>query len=334
MKLHIGRINDKEFWVKLQHYRKEDIQQLRSTVPGGSWDAEAQFWRYPFSKDRIRQLYAWYPEELIVPSEDILCDSRFMEARGEENATEEMRTLYFDSDVSELGHKMIDVLKAKGYSYKTIKAYRGHVRRFFERGVEVASERMPTAGALEEYGRLHSIANNGECDRVSPAGSPKDSMDISLKRSHVQEYALQLLGQGYSHTYVNQVISALRFLATSVLQRPSGQAPYLRPKKEKKLPYVLSEQEVVRILRAPDNLKHRTMLYLAYSSGLRVSEVVRLKISDLDWERGTISMTRERKKRPSHLTVKSRVAACSAIHSTREAVHLAIPWAKSPNASA
>jgi len=221
MKLHIGRINDQEFRVKLQHYRKEDILQLRSSVPGGRWDAEAKYWRYPFSTDRIRQLYACFPKELIVPSEDILCDLRFMEARDEESVTEQPWILHPDSYVYEIEHKMIDALKAKGYSSKTIKAYRGHVRRFVEWGTKMASDRMDSAGEAKEHDRLRPTADVGEYDRFYPVVNPEDGILMSLERSHVQEYALQLLGQGYSHTYVNQAISAVRFLAVSVLKRPS-----------------------------------------------------------------------------------------------------------------
>ena len=60
---------------------------------------------------------------------------------------------------------------------------------------------------------------------------------------------------------------------------------YVRPKKEKKLPNVLSMNEVMLILKALHNLKHRAILYLTYSSGLRVGEVVRLKTQDIDFER-------------------------------------------------
>ncbi|MOA03576.1 hypothetical protein D3C78_1230880 [compost metagenome] len=80
-----------------------------------------------------------------------------------------------------------------------------------------------------------------------------------LSRDRVQSYAVQLLEQGHSHAYVNQAISALRFVTSKVLKASSGQAGYIRPKKEKKLPYVLSEEEVLQILRALDNLKHRTI---------------------------------------------------------------------------
>jgi site-specific recombinase XerD len=87
---------------------------------------------------------------------------------------------------------------------------------------------------------------------------------------------------------VNQVFNALRFLYVELYRMPFVIGKVPRPLKEKKLPDVLNEEEVVKIFRSVQNLKHRTMLMLAYASGLRVSEVVNLKIEDFDAERGLI----------------------------------------------
>lgn len=57
------------------------------------------------------------------------------------------------------------------------------------------------------------------------------------------------------------------------------------PKKQRKLPNILSEEEVFKILESVKNLKHKTILYLLYSSGLRVGEVVRLRKEDIDPQR-------------------------------------------------
>jgi len=58
-----------------------------------------------------------------------------------------------------------------------------------------------------------------------------------------------------------------------------------RPKKERKLPVVLSEEEVSRLLSSVDNLKHKCLLMLIYSAGLRISEALRMKRADIDTER-------------------------------------------------
>jgi len=87
---------------------------------------------------------------------------------------------------------------------------------------------------------------------------------------------------------VNQIFNALRFLYVELYNTPFVIGKLPRPMKEQKLPDVLNEEEVLRIFKAVSNLKHRTMLMLAYASGLRVSEVVSLKVEDFDGDRNMI----------------------------------------------
>jgi site-specific recombinase XerD len=91
---------------------------------------------------------------------------------------------------------------------------------------------------------------------------------------------------GSSASTINQAISAIRFLYTRVLGREAPLAR--RPKADRRLPGVLSREEVMKILAAPHNLKHRVLLVLAYSAGLRVSEIAALRIRDVDSARGVI----------------------------------------------
>jgi integrase/recombinase XerD len=85
-----------------------------------------------------------------------------------------------------------------------------------------------------------------------------------------------------SKSYVNQVYSGLKFLYTITLNKAWEMESIPRVKKEKKLPQVLSQTEVKDILESIRNLKHRAILTTIYASGLRVGEVVNLKISDID----------------------------------------------------
>lgn len=80
-----------------------------------------------------------------------------------------------------------------------------------------------------------------------------------------------------------------------------------RPKKENKLPDVLSQQEVIQILNTVKNIKHRAILILTYSAGLRVSEVVKLKIGDIDHNRMLIHI-RNGKGKKDRYTVLSKGA--------------------------
>jgi site-specific recombinase XerD len=88
-----------------------------------------------------------------------------------------------------------------------------------------------------------------------------------------------------SWTLLNQTVCALRFLYRTTLGKDWAIRHIPYAKREKKLPVVLSRKEVTRLLRAAENRKHRTMLMAAYGCGLRLSEVVNLRVRDIDSSR-------------------------------------------------
>ncbi len=110
-----------------------------------------------------------------------------------------------------------------------------------------------------------------------------------------------------SVSYQNQSINAIKFYYERVL---GGQRKvYLveRPKGEKTLPVVLSESEICEIFTAINNLKHKAILMTIYSAGLRVSELINLKISDIDSDRMQIRVqsAKGKKDRYTVLSVKT-----------------------------
>ncbi len=88
-----------------------------------------------------------------------------------------------------------------------------------------------------------------------------------------------------SNSYLNQVVNAVRYYYKDVLGDAYRVKFIERPRGERKLPKVLSEQEVAAILRAPTNLKHRCILMLIYSAGLRLGELIALERTDIIPER-------------------------------------------------
>jgi integrase/recombinase XerD len=113
-------------------------------------------------------------------------------------------------------------------------------------------------------------------------GTPPDR----LGPEHVHRYQHHLVHQQrVSWTVFNQSVCALRFLYRVTLKQDWAirHIPYSRP--EKKLPVVLSQREVARLFESVANIKHLSMLMLAYSAGLRVSEIAHLHVDDIDAER-------------------------------------------------
>ena len=86
---------------------------------------------------------------------------------------------------------------------------------------------------------------------------------------------------------MNLAISSIKFFYKNIMKKDifTGQR---RPRHDKRLPVVLSQEEILKMLEAEKNIKHRLLLMIVYASGLRVGEVVRLKRKDIDTDRKTI----------------------------------------------
>jgi integrase/recombinase XerD len=110
-----------------------------------------------------------------------------------------------------------------------------------------------------------------------------------LGAEQIREYQLFLIKEkGVALPTYIQIVSGLRFLYAHTLQRQIGMERIPFPRYEKKLPVILSREEVKALLEAPKNLGHRTILTIMYASGPRISEVAHLKVSDIDSGRNVI----------------------------------------------
>ena len=116
-------------------------------------------------------------------------------------------------------------------------------------------------------------------------GKPPDQ----LGAEHIRRYQLFLTREKKvsTSTYV-LMVCALRFFYTHTLHRKVAIERIPFPRSERKLPLILSRDEVKALLEAPRELRHRAMLAILYGSGLRVSEVARLKVADIDSARNVL----------------------------------------------
>lgn len=104
----------------------------------------------------------------------------------------------------------------------------------------------------------------------------------------LRNYQLHLVDHGTSPASLNSAISGLKFFYNVTLDHPEVMAKMQPVHLPRKLPVILSPDEVKRLIAAAGNLKHQTALALAYATGLRVSEVVSLKVGDIDSQRMTL----------------------------------------------
>ncbi len=109
-----------------------------------------------------------------------------------------------------------------------------------------------------------------------------DIRPTQLTRQQIDNFIAQLITKHkISESYQNQYLSAIKFFYVNVAKQEEKVLDLMRPKKHDKLPHVLTEEEVVHFLRAIDNPKHRLIMMLIYSAGLRLGEVTNLRLSDL-----------------------------------------------------
>ncbi len=104
----------------------------------------------------------------------------------------------------------------------------------------------------------------------------------------LRRYQLHMRSSGASATSMNTAVSALRFFFGVTLGRGDAQVGMTTVREPHKLPVVLSPEEVARLLDAAPGLKYRAALSVSYGAGLRASEVVSLKLADIDSERMAI----------------------------------------------
>jgi len=161
-------------------------------------------------------------------------------------------------------------MRLRGYSQKTIKAYKSCLRAF-----------------------IRYVA-------------PEHPKSVSVEK--VREFLLHLIEEKeYAPSTVNQVINALRFMYVVLYKTGMTLEEIPRPRRVRGLPVVLSQDEVLRLFGAVANLKHRAILMVTYAGGLRVGEVVRLRVGDIDGARNLIHI-RGGKGRKDRYTILSEVA--------------------------
>jgi integrase/recombinase XerD len=104
----------------------------------------------------------------------------------------------------------------------------------------------------------------------------------------LRRFQLHLVDEGTSAITLNATITGLKFLFDVTLGHGDVLAKMQSVRVPHKIPVILSKQEVARLIACAGNLKHQTALALAYATGLRVGEVISLKVSDIDSERMTL----------------------------------------------
>lgn len=123
---------------------------------------------------------------------------------------------------------------------------------------------------------------------------------LSYMRYLVQE-------RGISASYQNQAINAIKFYYEKVKLGSRKFYQLERPMKEQKLPTVLAIEEILELIKVTENIKHKTIILLCYSGGLRLSEIVNLKIADIDSKRMQICIRAGKGKKDRYTLLSEKL---------------------------
>jgi integrase/recombinase XerD len=251
-------IHDNAKRVSIRFPYDDGLVRIIRGIPGSRWSERMNCWHVPDSADIIEVLLSAFSGKAYVDYTAMKPNlaEKIKAKRDEEQLKNSGKKRELpDTDLPSLNEKgMEDVEK---------------FRRWME------SHRYPSTTIRTYTGMLVTFLRF-----VTPKDATECTSDDLVRI--VDEYILPL---GLSHSYQNQMISAVKKFYGKVYRTVIDPGEFTRPRPQHRLPNVLSKEEVKRVLDAPVNEKHRVMLSLIYACGLRRSELIGLIQADLQRDR-------------------------------------------------
>lgn len=238
-------INDKKC-IGLKHHPDKVLEALIRTLPGAVWDEEARLYFLANTPSNVDKLFQTFKGVAWVNG------SHFFKERpvDEDKALldiQSIRSRKLPDGHRRCPEEYLDKLEIRRYALQTAKTYVSRFEHFLNAHPEIA------------------IADFDEKD--------------------VRAYLQGLIRQGVSDSLVNQSLNAIKFYYEKVMGMPGRFYDLERPRKRQSLPKVVAAEDIMRMLQQCSNLKHKCVIALLYSAGLRRSELLNLKIEDIDSKR-------------------------------------------------
>ena len=130
---------------------------------------------------------------------------------------------------------------------------------------------------------------------------------IDINENDIRDYLQLLIQEKKSNSYINQTINAIKFYYEIVLGMPNRFYEIERPIKEFKLPNVLSKEEVFLMIEKTNNIKHKCIISILYSAGLRRSELLNLKLVDIDSKRMLVKIVQAKGNKDRYTVLNKSV---------------------------
>ena len=211
-------------------------------IHGRRWEPQLKVWTLPYTKLSIRFLYKYFNPSLLQWTFKPSDDIPERIERPAPAFVSKPDVQFARFEAAVIA--LEQALMLKRYSWRTVKSYTNCFRQFI-RHFDDTKPRQITRSQINEY------------------------LTVMVKERHV------------SISYQSQMMSAIKMFYVAVAGQEEKVQRLFQPKKAQRLPNVLTEEEVSALLRSVDNLKHRCLLMLIYSAGLRLGEVIHLQLLDL-----------------------------------------------------
>ncbi len=245
---------------------KTMTQQHLATVKnihGRRWNPELKCWEAPYTKLTLRFLEKYFPPNLLEWA--FTPADNIPERLDTPPPERKTQTSVPPARYEEAVTALEQCLLLKRYSWRTIKAYKNCFRQF-----------------IRHY------------DDIKPS---------QLSRKQINDYIATLIREKHiTESYQNQIACAIKMFYSEVVEQSEKVEGLVQAKRPQRIPQVLTENEVARLLRAVDNLKHRCVLMMIYSAGLRLGEVIHLRLNDIQAEHHRI-FVRDAKGKKDRCTI-------------------------------
>jgi len=232
--------------IGLQFSGDKVIQALIDTLPETIWSETFGMHYIPNTKQNLNLVFKTFRGEAWVNGNYFFAD-RQINAENEDINVDWFRRRKLDVKYKPCPEEYLLKLELKRYSNNTVRAYVNCFEAFIN----------------------HFL----------------DLNPIDINENEIRSYLQKLVQEGKSSSYINQVVNSIKFFYEIVHGMPNRFYSIERPRKEKKLPEVLSKEEIVAIIANTNNIKHKCIVSLLYTSGLRRSELLNLRVTDIDSKR-------------------------------------------------
>ena len=232
--------------IGLKFYPDKVIQALVKELPNPRWHAESNCVIIRNTKDNLTQVFRKFRGVAWVNGQYFF-SNRPVSQGNADLSVDRFRQRKLPEDYRRCPEPYLQKLEIRKYAYNTARTY---------------------ILLFEKYVNYYA---NEELD--------------ALTELDIRKYLQYLIQQDKSDSYLNQTINAIKFYYEVVMGLPNRFYTIERPRKKKRLPQVLSKEEALKVIKHTNNIKHRCIVSMLYSAGLRRGELLRLKITDIDSDR-------------------------------------------------